>query len=191
MIDELNTFGVKEHDLLDYYWFDSRFTSENCAKIISLCKEFPREEASTFGSDKSHRDSFVRWVEIRESTKWIFEELKDCCSEANGNFGLDLCGFWESIQFTEYIGKGSHYGYHMDIGPGHYFRKISIVVQLSNPKDYEGGELILDTGGREITCPKEQGSVILFPSILQHKVNPLLSGDRYSLVVWISGPAWK
>ena len=111
--------------------------------------------------------------------------------EANNKlFQLDLYGFTEKLQFTEYEGQGSHYDWHPDIGPNTTKRKLSIVVQLSDEKDYEGGELLINTG--QLLIPsKKQGTVILFPSFLMHKVEPLQSGNRYSLVSWISGNTWR
>ena len=63
-------------------------------------------------------------------------------------------------------------------------RVLSVSVQLSNPSSYKGGELIFDN-----TEPMEdaQGTVIIFPSNLYHRVNPILSGTRYSLVQWFKG----
>ena len=119
------------------------------------------------------------------------DELGRMAIEANNKlFQLDLYGFTEKLQFTEYEGQGSHYDWHPDIGPNMTKRKISMVVQLSDEKDYEGGELLINTG--QLLVPsKKQGSVILFPSFLMHKVEPLLSGNRYSLVSWISGNTWR
>ena len=79
----------------------------------------------------------------------------------------------------------------MDIGPWNYHRKLSVVLQLSNPEDYTGGDLVINPGGELLYPDKTQGTVIFFPSILQHEVTPLESGNRYSIVSWISGPPWK
>ena len=48
----------------------------------------------------------------------------------------------DSIQYTEYYEDGGHYDWHMDVGnfPENH-RKISITIQLSNPDDYDGGDL--------------------------------------------------
>jgi len=63
-------------------------------------------------------------------------------------------------------------------------------VQLSNPADYEGGEfeflLVTDELG-----PRSRGSLIAFPSYLAHRVRPVTSGTRLSLVSWIGGPPFR
>ena len=96
----------------------------------------------------------------------------------------------EDLQFTEYEGQGKHYDWHPDIGPGKNKRKLSVVIQLSDPKDYTGGNLILNTGN-EITMDRGRGNIIIFPSFLLHKVSRMESGNRYSIVSWISGNPWR
>jgi len=66
-------------------------------------------------------------------------------------------------------------------------RKLSLVLQLSDPKDYEGGELILHLSEEPTVVPKKQGYVTIFPSFVLHEVTPVTSGTRHSLVSWISG----
>ena len=63
-----------------------------------------------------------------------------------------------------------------------------MVVQLNDA--YEGGELLINNG-QMVTTEKGIGNVTIFPSFLLHKVNPVVSGNRYTLVSWISGPVWK
>jgi PKHD-type hydroxylase len=70
-------------------------------------------------------------------------------------------------------------------------RKLSLVMQLSDPYEYEGGELQLKTGHNDITIPKQKGLVTIFPSFTLHRVTPLTSGTRRTLVVWVAGPPFK
>jgi len=194
---DLSYFGVRQTEdnskqLLNYYFFRNGFSVEECEKIKSLAKNYQKSSGSTFaGEEAVYRKSNVRWMPPDDSTKWIYERYKGYVNEANNVFSLDLTGFTEFLQFTEYEGKGAKYDYHVDIGPGNWHRKLSIVCQLSSPKGYKGGELKMSTGGDILDVPSEQGDVILFPSIIQHKVFPLEWGTRYSLVSWVSGPAWR
>lgn len=197
-LDEpLLTFGLEEEeenkDLLGFYWFKGGFSKDDCEQIKQQARVFPQMKATTFaeGEDDPNRNSTVRWIEPTPDTRWIFESIQNFAIEANSElFKTAITGFTENIQYTEYEGKGTHYDWHPDIGPSKNKRKISVVVQLSDPADYKGGELIINTG-HEVATNNEQGSVILFPSILLHKVSPLISGNRYSLVSWVSGPAWR
>lgn len=78
-------------------------------------------------------------------------------------------------------------------------RKISMTVNLNAPGEYEGGNLKFDFGmhtekeARFHECEeiRPQGSIIVFPSFLDHCVTPILSGTRYSLVLWSLGEPWK
>jgi PKHD-type hydroxylase len=71
-------------------------------------------------------------------------------------------------------------------------RKLSISVQLSDPSDYEGGELqIMDASSKVYTVPKEKGTVVVFDSRSVHRVRRIKSGERKSLVGWVVGPRWK
>ena len=193
-------FGLNAQEenknLLQYYWFESAFSPNLCQQIIDLGKSFPQEGGQTFGGSDGEpspiRSSTIRWIDYLDPrAKWLVDELGRMAIEANNKlFQLDLYGFTEKLQFTEYEGQGAHYDWHPDIGPNMTKRKISMVVQLSDEKDYEGGELLINTG--QLLVPsKKQGSVILFPSFLMHKVEPLRSGSRYSLVSWISGNTWR
>ena len=78
-------------------------------------------------------------------------------------------------------------------------RKLSSIINLSKPSDYEGGDLEFDF--RNLTkessnikvCDqiKEQGSIVVFPSFIHHRVTPITKGTRHSLVSWTVGYPWK
>lgn len=77
-------------------------------------------------------------------------------------------------------------------------RKISMTLNLNEPGQYEGGNLLFDFGhhqeGEQYYECKEmrpQGSIIIFPSFLPHCVTPLTKGIRYSLVLWCLGRPFK
>ena len=203
-MNRLNIFGLEQQEedknLLNYYWFENFFSKQECESIIELAKSFNKQEASILGGDKpgdtrqqeDYRKSTLRWIPLLPTTEFVFDKIAHCVKEANEKqFKLSLTGFSEDIQFTEYESEGAHYDWHVDIGQTKFKRKLSVVTQLSDPNDYVGGELLINLGGRGGTpIGKQQGSVILFPSFLLHKVTKIESGVRYSLVNWISGPPW-
>jgi PKHD-type hydroxylase len=76
----------------------------------------------------------------------------------------------------------------MDIGPHPInHRKISITIQLSDPDEYEGGDLELWAGVGQVKAPRFQGCAVLFPSYILHRVTPVITGTRKSLVLWVGG----
>ena len=108
-------------------------------------------------------------------------------------FRLDLTGFGEPVQLTNYD-QSDHgmYGWHQDYGgrvaPS---RKLSIVLQLTDPSRYEGGNLQILTSGEPQNIRKQRGLITAFPSYTLHQVTPVTQGSRQSLVAWITGPAFK
>jgi PKHD-type hydroxylase len=115
--------------------------------------------------------------------------------QLNGQFyKYDLQGFAENFQYTVYNGEAEepgHYTWHQDWNNSGTPRKLSLVVQLSDPSEYEGGDLQIMSGAEPTTVDKGLGKVVLFPSFMLHRVTPVTKGIRRSLVVWVTGPAFK
>ncbi|NEP44521.1 MAG: 2OG-Fe(II) oxygenase, partial [Okeania sp. SIO2H7] len=59
---------------------------------------------------------------------------------------------------------------------------------LSDPNTYEGGRLKLHAASRPIDFPNSRGTTIMFPSFFMNEVEPMITGKRWALVGWISGP---
>jgi PKHD-type hydroxylase len=189
-------------DLTNYYFFPKGFDTLDIDRILSISELYEFQEAKVHSNgddeivDNKIRESSVKWLipEI-DKTEWIYERLMGCVIEANTNlWEFDINHFKDSIQYTEYHGdREGHYDWHIDMGGGNSItRKISIVVQLSDPDEYEGGELQLQTGGDTPTSIiKKKGCVTLFPSYLRHRVTPVTKGVRKSLVLWVGGSTFK
>jgi PKHD-type hydroxylase len=69
-----------------------------------------------------------------------------------------------------------------------------LLVQLSDPKDYKGGELEFQFRNTDDPTPTRpcleilpRGSIVVFPSFVWHRVKPVTEGTRYSLVIWNLG----
>ncbi len=139
------------------------------------------------------RNADVQFLFPNGLTSWIFQRLTMVVNEMNeGFFGFDLNGFDQGLQLTRYSSEDEqHYDWHIDRGMGTGNRKLSLTLQLSDPDDYEGGELQLRFGKEPMTVSKERGKITFFPSYTMHRVTPVTKGTRYSLVAWVSGPAFK
>jgi PKHD-type hydroxylase len=126
--------------------------------------------------------------------KWIAEKLSDLVIKANAEcFGFDLNGFQE-FQIAEYK-EGGHYELHDDmrISDRPTMRKLSLSVQLSDADDYTGGdfEFADNIGTPQQVHMQKKGTAIIFPSFVTHRVKPVTSGTRYSLVGWYEGSSWR
>ena len=164
--------------------------------------------------NKDKRNSMNAWVPTQH---WVWGFIWHYIERANReNFLYDLtCVDGESIQFTRYQ-EGQYYGWHNDSGLATHYkpvsignrtdgraqdfmnentelvRKLSFALQLSDPDDYEGGNVqFLDEGGSSYIAPRQRGCIMLFDSRTQHRVLKVTKGIRKSLVGWVVGPRWK
>ena len=144
------------------------------------------------GVDNSVRRSQVSWLKNTPDTVWLFDKLANVVSQLNADyFRFDLTGFGEQLQLTNYDqSENGMYGWHLDYG-GKISRKLSLTVQLTDPSEYEGGNLQIMTTGNPVSVRKQRGLIAAFPSYTLHQVTPVTQGSRQSLVAWISGPAFK
>ena len=173
-------------------------------KINPLTKKLSQKDEKDL---KKKRYSDVVWM----TEKWVYKEIHPYIAKANQEAGWNFEYDWsESCQFTKYS-KDQYYGWHCDSWEGTYgdpkdlntygkTRKLSVTVSLSDPLEYKGGELEFDFRNfdpdkkRNVRKCKEilpKGSIVVFPSFCWHRVCPVKSGTRYSLVVWNLGRPYK
>jgi PKHD-type hydroxylase len=89
------------------------------------------------------------------------------------------------ILFSEYQ-EGMFYHTHNDFYKMQSVRTdYSCTLFLSNKEDYEGGELMLDIGDREIPYKLNAGEVVVYPTGFTHRVNKVASGKRRVCVFWV------
>jgi PKHD-type hydroxylase len=144
--------------------------------------------------DKDYRDSRIQWIPNNKEWKWLYDKIGTYAYRANeAMWHFDISFMNEQIQFTEYDESyAGKYDWHVDFGGGSSsMRKISIVIQLSDPADYEGGDLQFYTNKVITDAPKEKGTVICFPSYFLHRVTSVKKGKRRSLVLWVSGAPFR
>ena len=215
-----------------YYYFKSALSPRICDDIVAYGKRHQTEMAVTGGLGRNNnkeayksdgtmkkgalknlqkkRKSEIVWV----NDQWIYKEIHPFIHEANKTAGWNFdWDFSESCQFTKY-GVGQHYGWHCDSWDKPYdkpddlnshgkIRKLSVTVSLSDPSEYEGGNLEFDFRNqvdwernkkskiKECTEIRPRGSIIVLPSFVWHRVNPVTKGTRYSLVIWNLGRPFR
>ena len=189
-------FPVKEDiNQTNYYWFENGFTTQEIDTIVngSLEYEFQKAIIMDEGNTDKFRKSNIKWLPFDSKWEWVIDKIMSQVTEANNAiWNFELKSIIDNIQYTEYEGNGGHYDWHLDIGPGSIsHRKISITIQLSDPEEYVGGDLQIMTGSEYTTVPRGKGTVVIFPSFLLHRVVPLTSGNRKSLVLWVGGDHYK
>jgi PKHD-type hydroxylase len=138
------------------------------------------------------RRSHISWLHCNQETEWVFRKLAHAISSLNSQFyRFDLTGFGEALQLTNYDqSENGMYGWHQDYNTK-ISRKLSASLQLTDPSQYEGGNLQIMSGGSPVNVRKQRGLIAVFPSYTVHQVTPVTQGSRQSLVAWLSGPAFR
>lgn len=187
------------------YW-DGAFTSEELQSIIDYCDSIGTHRSEIMGDQEKINE--IRKCDIKfhgfdpdnANTRWVFERINGVVLSLNAQFyNFNLNGY-ESFQYTSYnSAEQGMYNWHMDICMGrdhlppsmHEPRKLSLTLLLNDPTiDFDGGEFFVCDGNQELTPPIviPKGRIIVFPSFMTHKVNPVTRGYRKSVVIWVTGP---
>lgn len=168
-----------------------------CAALVDLCAAGPLRDAGLVRQTTAHqiRRAELSWLDDLPEAAWVMDRMIRLVAEANReSFGFALDEFAESPQVARYgAEREGHFDWHSDIGAGALAakRKLTIVVQLSPPEDYTGGTLELRPDSNIREAPRSQGTAILFPSFVLHRVTPVTAGTRWSLTLWSHGPAFR
>lgn len=179
-----------------FVWWEGAFTEQQLNWLQDRAKRAEQNAQVGSGSNGTVntylRRSQVSWLQNDADTKWMFETLAGIVSQMNAqHFRFDLTGFGEPLQLTNYDqSENGMYGWHQDYN-AKISRKLSITVQLTDPSEYEGGNLQIMTSTNPQNVRKQRGLIAIFPSYVVHQVTPVTQGSRQSLVAWVSGPAFK
>jgi len=204
-----------------YWYFKSAIPSRICDDIIKhgLSQAETMARTGDYGDKELSKDQIKDMKRKRNSDlvwlndTWIYKEIHPYLIEANKNAGWNFQ--WdrsEACQFTKYK-LNQYYDWHCDSWNKPYdkpdtpehgkIRKLSMTCQLTDGSEYKGGELEFDfrnydphmrDESKHLVKVKEilpKGSIVVFPSHVWHRVKPVTSGTRYSLVVWSIGDPFK
>lgn len=188
----------------DCYW-ENLFTAEELESIDEYCQTFEVEIATAgnqpYVSDSLYkiRKSHVAWIPRNDDSNWFFSKIEAAVNKINSKYySFDIYPL-EMIQYTIYDEEGSHYDWHWDIFVGNELdnlkaqsqRKMSAILQLVEPSEYDGGVLEIAPSGVIKEIPRQQGYMSIFPAFVPHRVTPVTSGLRKTLVAWFVGPDWR
>lgn len=175
------------------------FTKDEIEKILDL-EDLQKFQKGAVGAgagkgqvNKKTRDSEVMWIMHDQTSDWLYQKFSSLVSAVNyDHFMYDVDGF-ENFQYTVYKSKDKqHYDWHVDASnlSTPFERKISATIVLTDPSKYEGGEFECVLNGRvdePFLAKPELGDVLFFDSKMPHRVRPVTSGIRKSLVAWVMG----
>jgi PKHD-type hydroxylase len=175
--------------------WENGYTTEELDKIKFLAELQSFQKGKIGGGEEAApegvRNSDIAWIVQDQHSQWLFERHASILAKVNtDHFLYDIAGF-NDFQYTVY-GLNQHYTWHWDVcfGWQNHQRKISSVLFLTDPDEYEGGELeIVTTGNVEkpVVLKPKRGECVFFASWMPHRVLPVTSGRRVTLVNWAEG----
>lgn len=180
-----------------YHNYTQSVSKEKIERLNDLHKSLKSNDVN-HGNPKL-RTSVITALDKYEN-KDVFDLIYQLGLQANKDAYQFHVNHISHCQFTLYDEKQKgHYDWHMDFRGfsetvKNKTRKITVIVQLSDPSEYEGGELQLKYSKynkQEKEDMMQQGSVITFPCWLEHRVTPVTKGHRKSLIGWIEGNTWQ
>jgi len=198
----------------EWYYFENELSSDVCEILLNLGdeewesgvvdnsrkEELTQEERRegtkrNWKEKKNVRTSDIKWIDgdnLAIAREILAPYMQMANEQAGWKFIID---YMQNSQLTRYE-EGEFYSWHRDGGSDHLWdnggkvRKLSMTVCLND--DYEGGELQLCSYGEaehKIGIPPQgKGTIIVFPSFMDHQVAPVTKGTRYSCVTWFTGP---
>jgi PKHD-type hydroxylase len=170
--------------------FPRMFTADECSAITDLAAAAPPVVAGLTQPIEGYRTNDTHAIAYGDESRWIYERIAQEFVRINAWYRYDIDGLLEGLLYCEYP-VGTHFHWHLDCGAHPTAtRKISLSLQLSDANDYAGGALEFAVTG-ELRDARERGTVIAFPSFLQHRVTPVTAGTRRSLVAWAHGPIFR
>lgn len=177
---------------INWQMWQGAVSSEECDALIKNLKDVPKEKGATYNDSNDIRKSNISWVADLNIKLLLWEYAQQANRVA---FGFDVTSAGD-VQFTEYSAEyEGKYDWHHDVdwkGKNAFDRKISLVLQLSDPNDYEGCDFeFFEVQNPEPKALKTRGTVICFPSYISHRVTEITKGTRHSLVAWFEGPRWR
>jgi predicted 2-oxoglutarate/Fe(II)-dependent dioxygenase YbiX len=167
------------------YYNDIIFTKEKCDDILMSANDFQKS-----GLQKQVDTVDYGWTynpKKRKSTQCLMSapkgtQLFEKINNVLNGFGYEICideFKYDVIKYQE----GDFIWRHKDDGGKRIF---SLVLQLNNSEDYEGGDFKYWVDENEMTLPRVKGHGIIFKSSVFHEVTPVIDGERHSLVSFLN-----
>lgn len=175
------------------------FTAAECDSIIALSTLFESRKPTVDGKFQPDKRQVTAWkIDYSQEINWLWERLSNNINYANRQWwNFNIYGILESLHLLCYDannGDGKYkdgYIRHIDYNQHTHNRKITFSIQLSDPQDYEGGNLKLYASKKPEPLPRSRGTMVMFPSYILHEVAPMVRGKRWALVCWASGPHFR
>ena len=180
-----------------WVWASGLFTDQELDAITAVAETLPAKQVrvgKTLEYKPEYNRSITRWLPPAGETAWIYQKITAAVAMLNAqHYRFDISGMDEPLYYVTYMAEDQgHYSWHADLAhDSEPTRKLSITFQMTDPAQYEGGNLEMNATGRPEVLPRERGKLVLFPSYQLHRVTPVTRGKRSALVAWIGGPPFR
>ena len=187
------------------------FSHDECDKILEESTEWDIESAKVYmnpgGWDEKEEHKLRKGVirHLRNPTNeygWIHNIIFEAAQHYRAHYRRTHPIIPDKpiivLEVATYVEPGDHFNVHQDtyiknnyiVENNNRTRKLSMSCLLN--EEFSGGKLCFkNKEGDMFPLEMYKGDVVVFPSYSVHKVEPLLDGERYSLVSWVMGPLYR
>ena len=182
--------GTYVEPMKPVYWL-SQWTAAECGLVMQHVLQSGRAAiADTSGDyEQTRRSRMITFNYLKAPNQGaaLVSATADLCKKA---FGFRVDAIEADVALIAYA-TGDYFDWHVDAGSvDGPTRKLTILVQLSDPDTYEGGALEFFPGTSR-PAYRSRGTVIAFSPFIVHRVTPIRSGTRFSLVIGLQGPRFE
>jgi|TARA_B110000967_G_C18718896_1_gene476601 predicted 2-oxoglutarate/Fe(II)-dependent dioxygenase YbiX len=177
-----------------YSYAKNLFNSEQIKELNILINKNLTVNAKDAPAINAEKTSDVKFLRLGPIQRHIFPFIDYSLTANISSFGFDLHQLTSQkvLNYNSYK-KDSEYSWHIDATSRSPISDIKLTCLLNlSEENFEGGDLVLFKGG-DVYCKEfnEPGSAVVFPSFTNHKVNRVISGNRHTLALWMSGPKFR
>lgn len=170
------------------------FDKKQCDAITNQAVEELWMSGETIGGGVNKKVRHVEQQVLPINEKgWPLTRILELAKQANNaRYKFDMAGFLDvDAPMLMRYEKGGHYDWHVDTGNEVCHRKLSFTIQLSDSKDYQGGDIEFIGSKVDTKAFRQKGVCIIYPSFLPHRITKVTKGVRHAIVGWIHGPTFK
>jgi len=167
------------------------FSAEECNTIVESCLDDLWLDSRVVGEKELHKSK--RQKLKGDPKSFPFENIREITKQANDQvYDFRLLGIIDQDfpQIFRYE-EGGYYDWHIDISPMSTTRKLSFIINLSDPTTYEGGDIeFLNTDTTDANI-NDQGSILIFPSFLPYRIHEVTKGKKDIIAGCIHGAVFR
>lgn len=174
-------------------WIKNFYGESWVNKVHEICTKYPDISGDSGVDGSLIKENYLMKIIPAKKEAWLTEQVAEVAMRANDSlYGFNIWYNIGVIQYTTYKSEQKmEYDWHAD-SVWHnkpVVQKLTVIIGLTNNEEYQGGDFVI-AGRKETRIKLTAGQVVVFPSPLLHKVDPVTAGTRNTLVAWFKGPRW-